>query len=45
MKKATSTRAAILLSCVMMFVCGIVVATVLAADDDTDTGTAGVTQW
>lgn len=45
MKKATSTTTAILLACAMMFVFGIVTAAVLAADDDTDTATAGVTQW
>jgi len=45
MKKAMTTKTTILLSCVMMFVCGIAVAKVLAADQDKDTKTVGIVQW
>ena len=45
MKKATITKTTIMLSCAMMFVCGIVVATVFAADQNKDTETVGVVQW
>jgi len=45
MKNTKSTRTTILLSCVMVFVCGIVAATVLAAGQNRDTETVGVSQW